>query len=215
MTAKHLLDQIVRGLDGVTADRLCSIPECGEKHKSKGYCPKHYKRLRLHGDPLGGGMSPKEPERFFEEVVLQYDGDDCLIWPYTRNRWGYGRIQRNGKRSEAHRTVCEEVKGPPTTPKHEAAHSCGNGHLGCVTKGHLSWKTHAENMADMIAHRTQRRGERHPCAKITEAQAREIIALRGKEMSPVIASRYSISTTTVSAIQLGRKWAWLQEGEAR
>lgn len=199
----------------MTSARLCSIPGCGKTHKGKGFCASHYKRLRLHGDPLGGGVSPEEPRRFYHEVVLQYDGDDCLIWPYTRNGCGYGRIQRNGKRREVHRVLCEDTKGPPPTPKHESAHSCGKGHLGCVTKGHLSWKTHKENNDDKLAHGTHNRGERHPLAKLTEAEARQILNLKGKERQVDIAKRFGISKTQVSAIQTGQKWQWLQEGESR
>jgi len=31
--------------------RICSIDGCGKPHLAKGYCSKHYTRLRLHGDP--------------------------------------------------------------------------------------------------------------------------------------------------------------------
>ena len=32
--------------------RLCSADDCAGKHYAKGYCEKHYVRLRKHGDPL-------------------------------------------------------------------------------------------------------------------------------------------------------------------
>lgn len=30
--------------------KVCQIPECGGKHRAKGYCTKHYQRLLKHGD---------------------------------------------------------------------------------------------------------------------------------------------------------------------
>lgn len=32
--------------------RLCEVPECGRKHHSRGYCPKHLYRWLTYGDPL-------------------------------------------------------------------------------------------------------------------------------------------------------------------
>lgn len=43
--------------------RLCEIDGCGLPYKARGYCTKHYERLRQYGDPLGGGRfrSPRPP----------------------------------------------------------------------------------------------------------------------------------------------------------
>lgn len=35
-------------------DRTCSLPDCDNPYRSKGYCQAHYSRLRLHGSPTGG-----------------------------------------------------------------------------------------------------------------------------------------------------------------
>jgi len=32
--------------------KLCSIEGCGREHDAKGFCRSHYKRWKLHGDPL-------------------------------------------------------------------------------------------------------------------------------------------------------------------
>lgn len=34
--------------------RKCSLPDCDNPYRSKGYCQAHYSRLRLHGSPSGG-----------------------------------------------------------------------------------------------------------------------------------------------------------------
>lgn len=192
--------------------RLCSIPACGKPHEARGYCDMHYHRLRAHGDPLKTlGASHGEPERFYQEKVIPYDGDNCLYWPYNRGTDGYGRMVAGSKTSIVSRRVCEEINGPPPTPEHEAAHSCGNGKLGCVTKGHLSWKTNIQNKDDELAHGTRNRGERHGQAKLAESEAREILALRGHVHQSQIAWKYRVSRSAISHIQNGRSWAWLQE----
>lgn len=130
--------------------QTCSIPNCGKPHYARGWCDPHYRRWRDHGDPLGGLTYDDSAQRYFREVVMAYDGDECRAWPLAKDPQGYGRF--GGK--HVHRRVCEEANGPAPTPKHEAAHSCGGGHLACCTKRHLSWKTPKENQADRIIHGT-------------------------------------------------------------
>lgn len=200
------------------ADRFkaCSVYECnGNAHSDargvKGFCYKHYKRFIRHGYPTAGRTSKGEPEAFYKGVVLQYEGDDCLIWPYNRNSAGYGYMKRAGKYGVVSRFACADVNGPPPTPEHESAHNCGNGHSGCVNPTHLEWKTPAANNADRLLHDTHMRGERHPLAKITEDQARKIISLKGKEIQTITAERYGVSKSLISALQTGKLRPWLQE----
>lgn len=140
--------------------KVCTIEGCGKSHFGHGWCNAHYWRWRRHGDPLGGGFSRSsvgEPERFYLEVVLPYDGTDCLFWPYARDRHGYPQMKQGENVVFVHRRICEEANGPAPTPGHEAAHSCHNGHLACVARRHLSWQTHAENVADSNRRRTAKK----------------------------------------------------------
>jgi hypothetical protein len=129
----------------------------------------------------------------------QYD-EWCLIWPFTRIR-GYGSFGYMGKRYYAHRFMCELVHGSPPTQKHQAAHSCGMGHLGCVNPRHLSWKTMSENQLDCRKHGTQSKygGARMPVG--TAAQIRE---LKGVKLQREVAEEFGVSESTVSDIWLGR-----------
>lgn len=192
--------------------RLCSITDCGKKHDACGYCKVHYMRMRRHGDPLfSQGTEPGKVKEFYETTVLKYEGDECLIWPYSRHPNGYGTVSKDGKTTGVSRLVCKETCGDPPTPDHEAAHSCGNGHLGCVTKRHLSWKTPKGNCADKLIHGTLLRGEKHNMAKLTEAQVIEIRALLGKnELQKDIAEKYGVSFFAVSDIKRGKSWGWLE-----
>ena len=193
----------------MATSRLCSIPECDKPIDSHGYCKLHADRWRRCGDPLVGRTPTGEPQRFYREVVLSYDGDECLAWPYARIAQGYGELVVDGQICLVSRLVCEAVNGPPPTPKHDAAHSCGNGHLSCVTKRHLSWKTRAENIADMVGHGTILRGEKSPSAKLTEGDVHRIRSLKGTTSQSQIARRFNVTPHTISDIYAGKTWDWL------
>jgi hypothetical protein len=120
----------------------------------------------------------------------------------------------NGKRTVASRYVCELAHGAPPTPKHEAAHSCGNGKDGCVNQNHLSWKTRTENQADRLEHGTHNRGARQGRSKLNEDDVREIIALKGKEKQRDLAKRFGVTRMTVSSIHTGKNWAWVTTDHA-
>lgn len=189
----------------------CAIDGCERRVVARGWCTAHYQRWRKHSDPLGGGTTPGEPIRYFNEVVLPYEGDDCLIWPYSRTSSGYGNLTVDGLTRSAHSLVCETVHGPAPTPAHEAAHSCGKGTSGCVTKGHLSWKTPSENQADKLIHGTCCRGERNGLAKLTSSDVDCIRTLVGIIPRREIAKTFNVSYQTVTDIHTGRSWSWLND----
>lgn len=189
--------------------RLCSIPGCGKRHKAHGWCNPHYMRWLAHGDPLGGRTPPGDPDRYLREFLFSYEGNECQFWPYGKGSNGYGLIKQNGRNALVHRIVCEQANGAPPDDFHEAAHSCGNGHLGCATKRHLSWKTHLENDADKIAHDTLPRGERSGRTILTEDDVRAIRLLKGTQPQRAIADKYGVSVTSVSQIQNRHRWGWL------
>lgn len=188
---------------------ICKIEGCGKPHYGNGWCSKHRDRWLRHGDPLGG-RDADEPLRFFLDVVLPFKSKDCLIWPYSGNGVGYGKITYQGKRQYVHRAACEQVNGPPPTPDHEAAHSCGNGKQGCVNPLHLLWKTHAQNEADKLEHGTHQNGERNKQAKLTEDDVRAIRALQGVMPQSQIAEKFNIHQMQVSRIHRRERWGWLE-----
>jgi hypothetical protein len=147
--------------------------------------------------------------RYINDVSIPYIRDECLIWPYSKGSNGYGLVKHNGKHALVHRLVCEEVNGPPPTLKHEAAHSCGNGHLGCVNPKHLRWDTPKGNAADRIIHGTHRRGERQWQAKLTVDKVLAIRSLEGKFTKKEIGNMFGVVRQTISDIILRKKWAHL------
>lgn len=189
--------------------RLCTVADCDRSIKAKDLCNTHYNRLISRGTaspdvPIR--TSPGSREEFIRGVVLNYEGDDCIIWPFSRNKRGYGRISRDGKQHNAHHIVCMEAHGEPPSPSHESAHSCGRGHEGCVTKRHLRWATRAENHADKIVHDTHNRGERHARSKLTDAQAAEIRERKGQATCAALAQEYGVAPSTVCDIQNGKRY---------
>jgi hypothetical protein len=190
--------------------RLCSIPDCGKHAAKRGWCSAHYQRWLAHGDPQGGKTKNGEPLAFYRSVVLTYRGNECLIWPYARGGRGYGKMSCDGGLKYVHRLVCEEEHGPPPATQQVAAHSCGNGHLGCVSRQHLSWKTHAGNMSDMVGHGTRRRGDVLWAARLTEDDVRAIRAMKGSVPQLELASRFNVRQSNISKIQNRKAWAWLE-----
>lgn len=136
--------------------------------------------------------NPKIDE--FIEMALKYDDKiNCLIWPFGRNDRGYAYVQRLGYIA---RLICIKIYGLPPTNKHEAAHSCGNGHLGCINYHHLRWATHKENCLDDCC------GENHHRAKLTEEQVLEIRNYNiAKKYTPKeLAEKYNIHNSQIYRI---------------
>lgn len=185
---------------------ICSIPGCGKVHYAREWCGMHYMRWYTHGDPMG--VAPKRDtkcQKYYREVVLRHEGDDCLIWPFSRDSRGYGHLRRDGKVKSTSRLVCEDINGPCPSPIHEAAHTCGKGHLGCVSPAHLIWKTRADNQADRITHGTDIRGERNVRSKLTVQNVRDIrseLSLTRTEM----AAKYGVSLRCIYSILEGASW---------
>ncbi len=145
----------------------------------------------------------------FIELASIYENEECLIWPFGRIGQKYGSVVKNRKTLLAHRIVCENAHGKPPSSSHMAAHSCGNGHLGCVNQKHLSWKTAKENSEDAIAHGTTLRGRRQPGAKLFPEDIEYIRANKGKVFQRDLAEMFGIHQSQVSHIQSGKAWGWL------
>lgn len=127
-----------------------------------------------------------------------YQGDDCLTWPFARNRQkGYGMLGYLGKSRYAHRTMCELAHGPAPSSKHQATHSCGQGHEGCVHPRHLAWKT---NSANQLERRGHGRNDETKCGNrtyLTPHQVLQIRQLRGIKTQREIASMLGIKVGSV------------------
>lgn len=127
-----------------------------------------------------------------------YAGDECLIWPYFKNtETGYGHLGFEGKQRYAHRLMCEMAHGPAPDDKPYCAHSCGNGHLGCVNPRHLSWKSVADNLLDRRDHGTVRANTNGHAGKLSVEQIAQIRALKGKKSQYALARMFGVKRAAI------------------
>lgn len=199
-----------------TSFKPCSVEGCnGNAHYlakgARGMCASHDRRWRLYGDPNEGRVSPGEPLRWAREVAVLFDGDGCLTWPFSRFPDGYGAlVTPDARSSRASRVICTFSHGEPPSSHHEAAHSCGKGHEGCVSPKHLRWATKAENAADRTDHGTHGRGDENGMSKLTEDDVLEIRSLQGAMTQQAIANLFGVDRTQVGNILRRKQWAWLE-----
>jgi hypothetical protein len=138
----------------------CIVQGCErERSQRRRMCASHYQRQWKYGDPRAG-----ETEKGLLAAWLRqhatYASDDCLTWPYGQSSSGHGSVTLNGYKTSASRAMCLLAHGLPPDG-HEAAHSCGKGHLGCVNPRHLRWATRLENVHDAMRHGTTSKGQKH------------------------------------------------------
>lgn len=191
----------------------CNVPACDRKPRSKGLCKAHYDRFKKHGSALPHkpiGPANGDAITWLIEKV-DFCVDDCIIWPFSRNDKGYGVVRYRDKIYIASSLMCELAHGPKPDDKDDAAHSCGNGHKGCVNPSHLSWKTRKENASDMTLHGTLAYGEKSPVAKLTETDVLDIRrrSLSETEFQKDIAREYGVKQSRVSMIKTGKTWRHL------
>ena len=187
----------------------CSVEGCDLKASVHGMCWGHDKQVKrgvpLH--PVAQRKHRRGSQVPWLHAHVDHAGDECLKWPFAFHRDGRGQVTINGRTLQAHRVMCELRNGPPPTPSHEAAHSCGKGHEGCVHPGHLGWKTRQQNVDDTIVHGTRLRGEQVPTAKLTEAEVLEIRRLGRTETTFALGARFNVHPGTVSKINRGERWS--------
>jgi len=141
-------------------------------------------------------------ERFWDKVDKT---ETCWLWTARKNRGGYGQFRVNGQIHTAHR-VSWILSGRTIPEGHVIRHKCRNKH--CVNPDHLETGTQAENEADKIRDGTSNRGIKHPKAKLTEEQVRQIRA-SADETQKCLAEEFGVSQTAISLIIQRKNWSWL------
>jgi hypothetical protein len=110
----------------------CSFPGCvrDTSKGARGLCGAHNMQMKT-----SGVLKPVRTTTALGWLKehIGYDGDECLTWPYSLDKkTGHGSVNVNRKIEDPSRLMCAFAHGEPPTPRHEAAHSCGKGHKGCV-----------------------------------------------------------------------------------
>ena len=131
----------------------------------------------------------------------------CWLWTGpVAGGTGYGVVNHDGAPVGAHRLAFTLAHGAISSGN-DVCHRCDV--RTCINPAHLFQGSRAVNLADMRAKGRQAdmRGERHPKAKITEAQVREIrAAVASGETMRSVGSRYGLTSMTVADIHHRRSW---------
>lgn len=119
------------------SDRTCGVAGCSSRHEAKGFCNKHYLRLRKYGDPEAGASHIRVAKgaSFADRFWVKVDrSGECWLWLGSTGNRGYGQFRSGGRIRPAHRVAYELlVEDIP-----EAAvldHLCFN--HACVNPMHL------------------------------------------------------------------------------
>lgn len=192
-----------------THDKVCSISGCSKPHYGHGWCKSHYEQWRKWGDPTFDACFEHGPRKYLRDVVLKYTGQECLIWPFSRNPQGYPQMRVGDRTMMVNPIICRTIHGPKPSPIHEVAHSCGLGHAGCCSHLHFRWATPTENQADRILHGTTNRGEANGQAKLTADQVRKIRGLEGTMLQREIGALFGVTAGTISMILARNTWLWV------
>lgn len=189
-------------------DLICAAPDCLKAAKQGGCCYAHYQRRRRYGDFDTVKRVPFAARNWLSQNV-GHVGDECLIWPFAKSGKGYGVVQFEGRMTSVQFAMCTLAHGERPTVKHEAAHSCGNGRLGCANPRHLRWDTRKGNMADQIKHGTRVRGSLQGSSKLSDVDVRKIRERAARELQKSIAADFNVSQAQVGRIVRRAAWAWL------
>ena len=181
---------------------VCLVTECCNSAKIKGLCHLHYNRKRTTGSLDLTDSGPTRLEWMTQISSISQEG--CLKWPFAVCPHGRGVLKFEGRMRSAPWVMCFLVHGSPPTEKHEAAHSCGNGHHGCLNPTHLRWSTRKENEMDKVMHGTLCRGSDINTSKLSCA---DVLDIRESASSGVVlAKRYGVSTAAISAVRTRKTW---------
>lgn len=165
--------------------------------------------------PRRRGPTLRSVANRFWDLVAKRGEDECWLWRGCTSR-GYGQFGLRGANGRWRTIVASRVSFFLATGldpgKKEVAHCCDT--PSCVNPRHLFLASHAENMADARAKRRavwrvdakRVRGEAHGQARISEKQALQIRAARGRTSQRALARTFGVSQTQVGRIQREESW---------
>jgi hypothetical protein len=146
-----------------------------------------------------------EALRWFNEHIND-ETDHCIIWPFNRNRDGYGLLWMNGKHRRVSVLVCEIKHGQKPDREYEARHGPCHNTL-CLNYRHLSWGTSSDNKLDKIRDGTDSRGVKNPRVKLIDKEIIEIHKLHSQGLAkPDIAKKFGVTSSAIHSIIKGKTW---------
>ncbi len=176
-----------------------SCKMCATERVRKAYTPK----VRIL--PLGF-----KPLPYSNKYYISNNGK---VWSYKLNRLmkpykhsdGYLQLNIDGHCKKVHQLVLESFAGISIKGM-VACHNDGNTENNNLLN--LRWATRSSNAIDSVRHKT------HYIAKLTESKVRNIKKmLRSHIPHKVMANMYNVHQSTISYINTGRIWNYVQMDE--
>ena len=146
---------------------------------------------------------------FWSQVDKTPNEKGCWVWVGKTDDKGYGYTQYNGKKWLTHR-LSYVLHVRPISKGRSVLHTCDN--PPCIQPLHLWPGTQADNVADMDEKGRRgtwdHAGEKHPLAKLTDAQVQEIREryLSGGVMQKDLAREYGVVDSAISHIIRGKRF---------
>lgn len=106
-----------------------------------------------------------------------------------------------------YRLVARAFHGEKPAPGYVVAHCDGESTNDCADN--LAWKTHAQNMQDMIDHGRSQRGTKAHGSKLCEDEVLAIRDMEGAIGCRALARQLDLAHTTVLRIWTRERWSWL------
>lgn len=184
----------------------CSVEGCNRTSDEwrilAGRCERHHKAHKKYGEV---GLAPYQhgEQREWLSANVNHQDDECLTWPFARDRNGYGKIKMGNRNTSAHRVMCEMAHGLPADAKMHAAHACHNGHLGCINPRHLFWQKASENQSNKPR---QPRAGRHHFAILGPVDVIGARLLLKSRTQSAVASEFGVSRSVMGQIKRGEIW---------
>jgi hypothetical protein len=148
-------------------------------------------------------------------LVVAKPGRAAFIHPLSNrvlrqacNRRGYKLVMlhsgtnKDRRTTTVHRLVCEAFHGPSPAGRPHALH--GDGNPANNVPENLRWGSHDENLKEAVRHGSIRSGERHPRAKLSDAEVAVIRQLHAEgSRYKAIAARFGLHWCYVQKLVLG------------
>lgn len=197
--------------------RRCSLDGCENKHYGKGYCTKHYNRVRRTGDPQTVRVGHRYETQDIAARLAQRsvaDGD-CLIYQTRqKTRSGHVLIGRAGGYVGVHRAAWELANGPVPAGLF-VLHRCDRPR--CINVDHLFLGTIADNNADRDSkgRHVPLRGSANGTAKLDEAAVAQMKRrLADGESTYAVAEAFGVTQSAAWLIKAGRTWKHVEAATA-
>lgn len=158
--------------------------------------------------PRGTGLA----ERLYARLDISGGPDACWEWTGHRRKrrsrgLAYARMCIGGNATDYVHRVSYVVHIGPIPDGMLVCHSCDN--PSCGNPAHLFLGTTQDNTADKVAKGRQLRGQRHPRAKLSAADVKEIRATPNLEdlaVRSALAERFGVTQPAIENVARGRSW---------